>query len=271
MTVVFDGKAFAQKKEEQLKKLVSTLAVRPAMATIIVGDDKPSRRYVQLKHDTAQRVGIEMDIYEYSAMILKRDLVSYIKRLDLDNSLFGTMIQLPLPARLEPHTEEIIGYIPPKRDVDGQRENSPYQAAVVRAIMAILGEAKKKVNLPHEPYAVVVGGKGEVGRKIVEALATAGYEVGVVSKEMDKTAAIKEASSADILISAVGKANVVTAEYVKKGAVVIDVGSPKGDVDFKEVSEKAAFITPVPGGVGPVTIISLLENLTEATQKMFLK
>jgi methylenetetrahydrofolate dehydrogenase (NADP+)/methenyltetrahydrofolate cyclohydrolase len=264
MTIVFDGRDFARHREDELYHRILKLKNKPVMATILVGENPASRLYVSLKQKAAIRIGAEMDIYEYPADISKKALIDKITHLASDKTLNGIMIQLPLPKALREFTSEIIDKIPQKLDVDGLREDSPFVPATARAVISILSEAKKHKKVPKDSYCVVVGAKGSIGSQIVRTLSDAGFEVGEVSKNMDEESMLKETRAADVLVSVTGSPGIITADHVKKGAVVIDVGSPQADVDFREVAEKTSFITPVPGGVGPVTVVSLLENLFEA-------
>lgn len=264
-TIVFDGKAFARKIEDELYHKIEKLARRPVMATIIVGDDPASRLYVRLKKEAASRIGAQMDVYEYPENITKEDLIARMNRLNKDETLSGMMIQLPLPAHLKNDTMDIINHIPKHRDVDGLREDSPFMSATVCAVISILDVAKKKLGIAPDAYVAVVGAKGEVGRKLVEVLSRSDFEVGGLTRDMDKDMFKKETLSAKVIISATGQPGIIGGEHVAKGAVVIDVGSPKGDINYEEVRSKASFITPVPGGVGPVTIACLLKNLVGAS------
>lgn len=266
-TIIFDGKAFARKREDELYHAVAKLPKRPTMATIIVGDDPASKLYVRLKKEAAERVGVQMDIYEYPDNISKEALVTNINHLNADKTLHGIMIQLPLPDHMKEETDHIVHHISREKDVDGMREDSPFMPATVRAVISILDQAKKHIEIAPDAYIVVVGAKGEVGSKLVEVLSRSDYEVGGLDKDTDEESFIKETLSARVIISATGSEAIIRGEHVREGTIVIDVGSPKGDVIFDEVKHKAGFITPVPGGVGPVTVVSLLENLVGASNK----
>lgn len=261
--IVFDGKAFARVLEDELYHKIEKLSTRPTMATIIVGEDPASRLYVRLKREAAERVGAQMDVYELPAGISREDLIARINHLNKDNTIHGIMIQLPLPGHLDDEADHIIHHISKEKDVDGLREDSPFMPATVRAVISILDEAKKKIDIAPDAYIAVVGAKGEVGSKLVEVLSRSDYEVGGLMRGMDEETFKKETTSAKVIISATGNAGIIRGEHVSEGAIVVDVGSPKGDVLFDEVKNKASFITPVPGGVGPVTVVSLLENLVE--------
>jgi len=263
MDNIFDGKAFARRKEDELYHKIVKLGKRPVIASILVGEEPASRLYVNLKRAAADRVGAEMDVYEFSSSISYNQLIKRISLLNEDKTVTGIMVQLPLPERLKGRTNEILSHIDFKKDVDGLRKNSPFMPAVVRAVIAILNEAKKKVKVNSNARIVVVGAKGAVGEKLVEVLTKEGYKVRGLSRGLSLEKFKKETLAADVLISATGQHGIIKGEHVSKGVVVIDVGSPKGDVDFAQVCQKASFITPVPGGVGPVTVVSLLENLLD--------
>jgi methylenetetrahydrofolate dehydrogenase (NADP+)/methenyltetrahydrofolate cyclohydrolase len=176
------------------------------------------------------------------------------------------MIQLPLAKRFLPYQKKILNAINPLKDVDGLAKDSPFVPATVKAIISIIEEASQKVLLRKPPPVFVVGSKGAVGSALISELKKQHYSVNGFDKRpradwrdlwgVPSFMSLK----ADVLVSATGTPGVITAKHVAKGAVVIDVGSPVGDVRFKEVKAKASFVTPVPGGVGPVTIVSLLEN-----------
>lgn len=263
-TIIFDGKAYARKIEDELYHKVEKLIKKPTMATIIVGEDPASKLYVRLKKQASERIGAEMDIYEYPDSISKQDLISRINHLNLDDTVDGIMIQLPLPFALKDETQNITNHISPDKDVDGMRDDSHFMPATVRAVISILDEAKKKVDIAPDAYIAIVGAKGEVGSKLVEVLSQSNYEVGGLTRDMDEEIFKKELKTAKVIISATGKEGLIGGDDVGDGVIIIDVGSPQGDVDFEEVKQKASFITPVPGGVGPVTVASLLQNLVKA-------
>lgn len=267
-TTVFDGKAYARKKEDELFHKIEKLSKRPTMATIIVGVDPASKLYVRLKKEAAERIGAQMDVYEFPKEISREELLLRINHLNSDKTLDGIMIQLPLPDHLKDETEHIVHHISKEKDVDGLRDDSPFMPATVRAVISILDEAKKKINIAEDAYVVVVGAKGEVGSKLVEVLSRSDYEVGGLTRDIDEETFMKETLSARVIISATGSPGIITKDHIREGTIVIDVGSPKGDVEFSEVKTKAGFITPVPGGVGPVTVLSLLENLVESTSRI---
>ncbi len=251
MLIKFDGKAFAKKKEEELKKKVEGLKSRglnPKLVSILVGKNPGSALYTRLKKEAAERVGIEFEI---------RNSLDDIERLNKDPKVHGIMIQMPLPENMLDSKFQILNSISPKKDVDGLRDDSPFLHPTAKAIVQVIEEATQETGLT----CVVVGATGMVGRPLVKELGKRGYKVIECNT---KTADLKsEALKGDILVSVTGKAGIIKKDMVKEGAIVIDVGYPVGDVETA-ARERASFVTPVPGGIGPVTISCLLENLVEA-------
>ncbi len=250
MAIIFDGKAFASKKEEELK----SLGKHPKLASILIGSNPASLLYVNLKKKFAERVGATLEIASFDESVEAGEVKQFIEDANADSSVDGIMIQLPLPEVLRSATNDLVNSISPLKDVDGLGKNSMYLHPTSRAVIEIISESGRQSGV-----VCVVGATGMVGRPLVKDLKEKGFEV----IECDHTTKnLKEETlKADILVSATGVPGLIKADMVKDGVVVIDVGSPKGDVDFDEVAVKASFITPVPGGVGPVTIACLLENL----------
>ena len=264
MTIIFDGKEFAKKKEEELKKREIT----PKLVSILIGNDSGSKLYLSLKKKAAERIGATLEIRKWKQDAGYGSLIDEIKRLNKDRSVHGIMVQLPLPKNFTwDERVEIIEAISPQKDVDGMGDDSPFVAPVVKAVLQSIEEAERTLNLNLDSKLfAVVGAKGFVGKKLVKELKKKGYKVDGLDIE---TKNLKDRTDkADILISTTGVSGLIRSEMVKDGAIVVDVGSPKGDVQFNEVSKKAVFITPVPGGIGPVTIVSLLENLLIAAENL---
>ncbi len=266
-TIIFDGRAFAAEKESSLGLRIIGLKARgvyPKLASILVGDDPASKLYVNLKKKAAERVGAEVDVYFINMSTKVDDLILLIDTLNTDDAFNGIMIQLPLPGEFAKHEDYIINAIDPKKDVDGLRPGSEFLHPTSKAVMDILHEAEKILRLSYKTRSctvAVVGATGMVGAPLVKELKAEGYRVYGAN---EKTTGLgKITKSADVVISATGVPGLIKPGMIKPGAVVIDVGSPKGDVD-PAVSDKAGFFTPVPGGVGPVTISCLLENLISA-------
>lgn len=262
--MIFDGKKVAQDKELQSKKEVEDLKrqkIIPKLVSILIGNDPSSKLFLSLKQKAAERIGAELKIVRLDQNIRKEKIVQLIKELNKKKDVNGIMLQLPLPKNFTwDDRNEVINSIDSKKDVDGMREDSKYVTPVVKAVLAVLKFSRKAAR-----RVAVIGAKGFVGKKIVKELKKKGYEVEGYDIETENFR--EKTSKADILISATGVSDLVRGEMVKDGAIVIDVGSPKGDVRFNEVSKRASLITPVPGGIGPVTISSLLENLIESASK----
>ncbi len=271
MTIIFDGRAFATQKEEVLKSRVFGLKSRgahPKLASILIGSDPASQLYVGLKKKAAERIGAELDVYYIPEKAKLEDVLLLISTLNLDDTVNGIMIQMPLPAGLEENREQILNLINPDKDVDGLKPDSGFLHPTSKAVIDILHEAEKEKEVqeligknPGDVAVVVVGATGMVGTPLVRELEEEGYKViGCNTKTKDLTA---ECLKGDVVISATGIQGLIRGDMVRKNAVLIDVGSPKGD--FSPVAQdKSAFFTPVPGGVGPVTISCLLENLISA-------
>ncbi len=269
MAIIFDGRAFALAKEEALQRRVVGLrsrGVHPKLASILVGEDPASKLYVGLKKKAAERIGAELDVYYIPEKAKLEDILLLISTLNLDDTVNGIMIQMPLPGKLEEKRGQIVNLINPEKDVDGLRENSNYLHPTSKAVVDILHQAEKDkdVRLAYKDNplkVVVVGATGMVGTPLVKELEVKGYEV---IKCNTKTKDLKsEILKGDVVVSATGIQSLIKGDMVKENSILIDVGSPKGD--FSPVArDKSLFFTPVPGGVGPVTISCLLENLISA-------
>jgi methylenetetrahydrofolate dehydrogenase (NADP+)/methenyltetrahydrofolate cyclohydrolase len=271
MAIIFDGREFALKKEEALQLRVIGLKSRgvyPKLASIIVGNDEASKLYVNLKKKAANRIGAELDIYYIPAKTKLEELLLLIATLNTDDTVYGIMIQMPLPGDLESKKAQIIGLINPEKDVDGLRSDSDYLHPTSKAVMDILHQAETEKEVKDvyrdglkDKTIVVVGATGMVGAPLVKQLKNEGYRV--VECNSSTTDLKSETLKGDVVISATGIQGLIKGDMVKENAVLIDVGSPKAD--FSPVAQDSAvFFTPVPGGVGPVTISCLLENLISA-------
>ncbi len=264
MTTFFNGREFAREKEIEIKEEVADLkkkGVTPKLVSILVGDNPGSILYTSLKKKAAERIGAELQVISLSQSLSPEKIIKTIQKYNSDKKVHGIMVQMPLPKEIVNYKLSIINSIAPEKDVDGLRENSPFVPATVKAILQILEVSSIKYQVS-KPKVVVVGAEGMVGKPLVKELRRINYEVKGV--DLATSYQLQTTKAADVLISATGVAGLIKGDMLKEGAVVIDVGSPKGDIKFDEVSKKASFITPVPGGVGPVTISCLLENLIEA-------
>lgn len=263
MPIIFDGRDFAAKKEAVLLSRVfglKTRGVYPKLASIIVGDDPASKLYVGLKQKAAKRIGAELDIYYIPEKTRLEDIILLIGTLNTDDTVQGIMIQMPLPGKLAENHDQIVNLINPEKDVDGLQKDSQFLHPTSKAVVDILIEAEKQLEIKMKTVCVV-GATGMVGAPLVEELKVEGYKVIECNS---KTKDLKSQSLlADVVISCTGIPGIIKGDMVKEDVVIIDVGSPKGDVS-PTAYDKAAFYTPVPGGVGPVTISCLLENLISA-------
>ncbi len=271
MTLI-DGKKIAADIRAELSAEIARFTretgKKVGLAVVLVGEDPASKIYVRNKIRACEEVGIYSASYTLPADATQEAVESLVGSLADDSSVHGILVQLPLPAHL--NAERILARIPSQKDVDGfSAENIGRLACGKNGIVACtpLGVMellrRSHVNLSGK-YAVVIGRSNIVGKPMAMLLLNADATVTVCHSHSDHLAEI--CSRADILISAVGKPHFVTAEMVKEGAVVVDVGINRidgklvGDVDFESVAEKAAMITPVPGGVGPMTIAMLMKN-----------
>jgi methylenetetrahydrofolate dehydrogenase (NADP+)/methenyltetrahydrofolate cyclohydrolase len=272
---IIDGKAVAARVKAEVAREVSAAGLRPGLATILVGDDPASATYVRMKREDSAEVGIESFHHEPGGDVAAEELAALIRSLNDDERVNGILLQLPLPDHLD--QDEFISIIDPAKDVDGLtaanagllmhgREEAMVPCTPV-GVMELLREADVELS---GARAVVLGRSILVGKPLAQLLLGANATVTHChSRTRDLPAVCREA---DVLIAAVGSAGLVTAEMVREGAVVIDVGTNRtksglvGDVDFDSVREKAGAITPVPGGVGPMTRAMLLANTLKAAR-----
>lgn len=265
MATIFDGMAFAEKKILKLDKEVALLknkGIHPKLASILIGEDPASKLYVSLKKKKAEGIGAEMDIYFLKERENIETILALIDSLNSDPTVYGIMVQLPLPSNFSlGDKKKIINTIKREKDVDGLREDSLFLHPTSKAVIDVMVESKKVIDYRPSPVVCVVGATGMVGIPLVKELKKEGYKI--IECNHDTKDLKEKTSKADILISATGIPGLITKDMVKKGATLIDVGSPRGDFD-PSCHEAAGFMTPVPGGVGPITISCLLENLVKA-------
>ena len=272
---IIDGKLIASKVKEQVSIAVSDLnqkSIFPGLATIIVGNDAASSIYVKNKRKSAKEVGIESFQYELSENIQEKELLELINELNLNSDVDGILVQLPLPKHI--NSDLIIDSIDVNKDVDGFNVINAGKTFIGRdsvipctPLGCLLMLKSIKIELKGK-NAVIIGRSNIVGKPMAQLLLNEDCTVTIVhSKTFNIQALVKEA---DIVVAAVGSANLVKGSWIKKGAVVIDVGINRlkvedknilvGDISFNEVKDIASYITPVPGGVGPMTIACLLMN-----------
>jgi len=268
MSTILDGKKTSEKRLEILKEEIEKADIHPHLATVIVGNDPASQMYVRMKHKACEKVGIVSVGIELPADATTRTVVDRVRALNRDAKIDGILIQLPLPSQID--TERVIGAIDPEKDVDGYHPENMgrlflgkprFSSCTPAGIMTLLAEYQIPIA---GAKAVVAGRSIDVGRPMAALLLNADATVTICHSKTKGLAT--ELQRADILVSAIGKPHFITAEMVKDDAVVIDVGINQlygklvGDVDFEAVQEKVSAITPVPGGVGPMTIATLMEN-----------
>jgi methylenetetrahydrofolate dehydrogenase (NADP+)/methenyltetrahydrofolate cyclohydrolase len=281
MTHFFDGKNYAHQKELDIVKQVRNLnkeKINPKLVTILIGDNLTSEFFVSLKKKYAERVGVELEIVKFSASESSNqpsvsrhrfeELIKLIEKYNNDKKIHGVMVQLPLPDDFsEKDKKRIINSISPEKDVDGLRDDSVYNNPVVKVVHDNISMAEEYIHHNNYPYKiVVVGSKGSFGKKILKSLKTLNSRV-YSYLGVDNGAPIEDKTKdADIVISATGKQGIIRGNMVKDGAVLIDVGAPKGDMR-KDAYSKASYVSPVPGGVGPAAIAVLIENVVESATK----
>ena len=273
---VIDGKAVAARVRERVRSAVEAMDGKPGLATILVGDDPASAVYVRMKREDSAEVGIESFHHEPGADVSADSLAALIRSLNADDRVHGILLQLPLPAHLD--QDEFISLIDPAKDVDGltptnagllmQGREEAMVPATPQGVMELLADAQAELE---GARAVVLGRSILVGKPVAQLLLAANATVTHChSRTRDLPAVCREA---EVLVAAVGSPRLVTADMVGEGAVVIDVGTNRtdeglvGDVDFEAVSQRARAITPVPGGVGPMTRALLLVNTLRAARR----
>ncbi|PFR89059.1 bifunctional methylenetetrahydrofolate dehydrogenase/methenyltetrahydrofolate cyclohydrolase FolD [Bacillus cereus] len=279
VAVIIKGNEVAEKKRAQLTEEVVKLkeqGIVPGLAVILVGEDPASRSYVKGKEKGCEQVGIYSELIELPETITEERLLAEIDRLNGDDRINGILVQLPLPKHIE--EKAIIERISPEKDVDGFHPISvgrmmtgqdTFLPCTPHGIVELVKETNLDISGKH---VVVIGRSNIVGKPVGQLFLN---ENATVTYCHSKTQNMKELTNlADILIVAVGRPKMVTADYIKEGAVVIDVGVNRletgklcGDVDFDNVLDVAGYITPVPKGVGPMTITMLLHNTVESAKR----
>ncbi len=277
MTNIISGKDISTSIREEIKTEISNMQVRPGLAVILVGNDPASAVYVRNKNKACEEVGIYSEMYTLPEETTREELLGLVEQLNHSPKIHGILVQLPLPKHLD--AEEVIMAINPEKDVDAFHPvnvgkimigNFDFLPCTPAGVMELLKRSGIEVA---GKECVVIGRSNIVGKPQAMLLL---HENATVTVCHSKTKNLAEVCKrADVLVSAVGKAKFVTADMVKDGAVVIDVGMNRdengklcGDVDFEAVSKKTSYITPVPGGVGPMTITMLLKNTVTAARQL---
>lgn len=277
---IISGKDLATKIKADLKDEVRELiesGIRPKLVVILVGDDPASHTYVRGKERASEEVGIESEVIRHDTTITQEELLTEIARLNADSSVNGLLVQLPLPKHI--NEKAIINAIDPIKDVDGFHPinvgkmmigDEAYLPCTPYGIIELIKETGIEISGKN---AVVIGRSNIVGKPVSILLLR---EDATVTVAHSRTRDLKEITKrAEILICAIGRAEMITGDYIGEGAVVIDVGTNRnaegkyvGDCEFETVSKVAGFITPVPGGVGPMTITMLMKNTIAAAKRM---
>jgi methylenetetrahydrofolate dehydrogenase (NADP+)/methenyltetrahydrofolate cyclohydrolase len=274
MATILDGKKCSEMLLELIKEQIEDSGLYPHLATVIVGNDPASQMYVRMKHRACEQVGIGSVGIELPGDTATQKVLEKVRQLNADPEIDGILVQLPLPKQVD--AERVIAAVSPAKDADGFHPENlgllfsgrpRFTPCTPTGIMTLLAEYKIPVA---GARAVVAGRSIDVGRPMAALLTNADATVTIChSKTKDLPGELKRA---DILVSAIGRAHFITPEMVNPGAVVIDVGINQlngklvGDVDFAAVKDIASAITPVPGGVGPMTIATLMENTFRAAK-----
>ncbi|MBI5159641.1 bifunctional methylenetetrahydrofolate dehydrogenase/methenyltetrahydrofolate cyclohydrolase FolD [Candidatus Micrarchaeota archaeon] len=276
---LIDGKQVALQVTEEVKREVAGLKVKPCLDVVLVGDNPASQTYVRMKTKKAEELGIVSHSHVLPSTTTQQELEQLIKKLNSSRDVHGILVQLPLPKHL--NEQKIISLISPEKDVDGfhpvnmgklLRGEKGLLPCTPNGVMSLLDSTGVSLEGKH---AVVIGRSNIVGKPTAVLLLSKNCTVTVCHS---KSKLEEHCPRADILVAAIGKAKMIGASLIKQGAIVIDVGTNKGadgklvgDVDFDAVKSKASFITPVPGGVGPMTVAFLMRNTLEACKAQLAK
>lgn len=280
MSQIVEGKVISQKILDSLIPRIERLKeqkINPALAVVIVGDDKPSHTYVKKKGEAAKRIGLTFFKFDFSASVTKESLIEELLRIQAKHDLSGMILQLPIPEDLYPYTREIVNNIDIGIDVDClshlalgrvMMNQSPLIPPTPGAVMEVI----KHYNVDLKNKEICLIGRGDlVGKPLASMLLHHPITLTVCGRSTQDLK--KHTQHADIIITGVGKKDLVTGDMVKDGCIVIDTGvcfedgKMYGDIQFDSVKEKASLITPTPGGTGPITVAKLLENTVIAAEQ----
>ncbi len=271
--ILIDGKQLAKKVRMSLKERVEKEQIEPKLAVIFCGNNEASKVYIRIKSKACEEVGIKFEEFHLDESVSEKELIDLIYKLNSEENINGILVQYPIPKQI--NLQNVANAIDKNKDVDGF---NPYNIGLLDSNCPIftpctpLGIMKMfeeyKIDLTGKKV-VIIGRSNVVGKPMAECMLNANATVTICHS---KTKNLKEELlQADIIISSAGKRNIVTADMVKEGAIVIDVGTNRdengklcGDVDFENVKEKTSYITPNPGGVGPMTVAMLLNNVIKA-------
>lgn len=275
--ILLDGKSLSEKIQQDISVQCQASGLKPGLAVVLVGDDAPSRAYVNMKERACQRVGFASRKYELPQSCTQDELLGLIDKLNADSEIHGILVQLPLPKHID--TSVVLESIAPQKDVDGfhpynvGRLNTNLDGFVPATPLGVMSLLQAYEISVRGKDVVIVGASNIVGRPLATLMLNAGASVSVCHILTKDVA--EYTLRADIVCVGVGKVNLITKSMIKPGAIVVDIGINRldsgelvGDVDFENVSKMASAITPVPGGVGPMTIASLLQNTLKAAKQI---
>ena len=277
MAKLLEGKPLSEKIKEEIKQQVSSLKKKPVLASIQVGDNPGAEAYAKSQKKTAEGLGIEYQFHKLSQDTTEASLIEFIQKLNSEKSINGIIIQMPLPAQID--YKKISQFILPEKDAEGMHPANIGKTVFGKAnilpctpaaVMELLKEAGVEL---YGKEVVIVGHSEIVGKPLALLLLEKFATVTVCHIGTSKAGKLQEhVMKAEVLIVAVGKAGLIKGEWIKEGAIVIDVGINRvgdkivGDVEFETAEKRASYITPVPGGVGPLTVTMLMRNVVEAAK-----
>ena len=266
--IIFNGKKIADKILSDLKKKTDRLKIKPKLAVILAGEDKSSELFIRNKKRAAKEVGIEVLLYKFKENVPEKEIIRKIKNLDNDKSVNGIIVQLPLPKGFSP--EKIIGAVSPLKDVDGFGKRSSFSSPFISAVIVALKNSMKDIK---GKKILALVNSDIFSNRLRFFLKKEGIKAEYIMRKNFSPNKINK-NKADIIITVLGAPNFIKGDMIEKGTILIDggitvTGNKKtvGDVDRKSVSGKAAFLTPVPGGTGPLTVALLLKNVYLAANK----
>ena len=277
MAKLLEGKPVAERIKEEIRQRVLSLKLKPILASIQVGENAGAASYVKSQAKTAEALGIEYQLHKLGDDVHESHLIDFIQKLDTNKSVNGIIIQMPLPAQID--YKKISQFVRPEKDVEGMHPANIGKivfgkAAILPCTPAAVVELLKETGVDLYGKEVVIVGHSEiVGKPLALLLLDKFATVTVCHIGTSKAGKLEEhVKRAEVLIVAVGKAGLIKGEWIKEGAIVIDVGINRvedkivGDVEFEAAEKRASYITPVPGGVGPLTVTMLMRNLVEAAK-----
>lgn len=281
MAKLLEGKPIAEKIKEEIRRQILSLKSKPVLASVMAGDNAGAEAYVRSQQKSAQGLGIDYQFHKLARDTAEGQLIEFIQKLNSDNSVNGIIIQMPLPAQID--YKNISQFISPEKDIEGVHPvnigkivfgTSTGKAGLLPCTAAAVMELLKETGVDlYGKEAVVVGHSEIVGKPLALLLLDKFATVTVCHIGTSKAGKLEEhVRKAEVLIVAVGKAGLIKGGWIKEGAIVIDVGINRvadkivGDVEFEQAEKKASYITPVPGGVGPLTVTMLMRNLVSAAK-----